>query len=239
MNVEALHYDFKLKFNRVDTLSNYDFNVAEIDWLLNEAQLLFIKRRFTDSNPKKEGFENTTKRIADLSTLVIKYPDQPDIPVTTSNGLTELNLSLLKYPYLYFISGEALHLKSDCTTIIPLRFISHNRIKDTKRDPFNKPSVSELPFNFGKSTNSNGTSIYIYNQDIPLTNVRLEYLRRPPQVSLGNYTFIDGVIYPPTSLLVPESVHSEVVDIAVQIASMNLESPEYINLKSQKTFIHE
>ena len=46
MDVKSMHYDFKLKMDRVDTLSNPDFNIAEIDWLLNEAQLVFVKNRF-------------------------------------------------------------------------------------------------------------------------------------------------------------------------------------------------
>lgn len=46
MDVRSLHYQFKLNKDRIDTLVNQDFNVAEIDWLLNEAQLIFVKQRF-------------------------------------------------------------------------------------------------------------------------------------------------------------------------------------------------
>lgn len=31
MDISSLHYDFKIKMDRVDTLSNQDFNAAEID----------------------------------------------------------------------------------------------------------------------------------------------------------------------------------------------------------------
>lgn len=31
MNIQSFHYEFKLKMDRVDTMSSTDFNAAEID----------------------------------------------------------------------------------------------------------------------------------------------------------------------------------------------------------------
>jgi len=68
MSIEELHYDFKLKMDRLNTSTTPDFLPHEIDWLLNEAQLIYVKQRFS-GRPHPKGFEADTRRIHDLSTL--------------------------------------------------------------------------------------------------------------------------------------------------------------------------
>ena len=43
MNAPEMHYDFKKKFNKIDSNNNRNLLVPEIDWTLNEAQDLYIK----------------------------------------------------------------------------------------------------------------------------------------------------------------------------------------------------
>lgn len=104
-STKELHYQFKINLDRVDSLSNPDFNAAEIDWFLNEAQLIFIKQRMSmRSNSKQKGFEESQKRIDDLGNLVIKFPNQVGItPSLVSPGIYELPLSALTYPYLFLL----------------------------------------------------------------------------------------------------------------------------------------
>lgn len=245
MTIKEAHYQFKLNMDRVDTLATEDFNRAEIDWLLNEAQLIFIKQRMSDkSNPKRLGFEDTQKRIDDLSTLVIKYPSQP--PILTElldTGVYEVNLSTTVFPYMYLISAwTQLNLGNNCYKDVTLKFTQHDDYRIGMRDPFNKPSLESIPYNFGRSSTGDAVSIYVYSGDLPssyINSVYIEYIKKPRKVSLGNYTYIDGTIYPPTTFELPEQTHSEIVDIACQIASLSIENPEYIQLKTQKAFIHE
>lgn len=116
MTIQELHYDFKLKANRIDTSVNTDFNPAQIDWLLNEAQLIFIKQRFTTSNNKKRGFETTKKRVEDLASLIIKYPTQPELtPLKLSDNVYETRLNELTFEYMFFIDGQVnISLSNDC-----------------------------------------------------------------------------------------------------------------------------
>ena len=94
MTIQESHYQFKLNMDRIDTFSSADFTKSEIDWLLNEASLIFVKRRFSaDHNTKRKGFENSQIRIDDLSTLVIKYPLQPALtPALLDTGVYEVDL---------------------------------------------------------------------------------------------------------------------------------------------------
>ena len=105
MTIRELHYQFKINLDRVDSLSNPDFNAAEVDWLLNEAQLIFVKQRMSSrSNSKQKGFEESQKRIDDLGNLVIKNPLQIGlVPTLVSPGIYELPFSSLTYPYLFLL----------------------------------------------------------------------------------------------------------------------------------------
>jgi len=102
--IEEMHYDFRLKCDRVDSLTNQDFNPAEIDWLLNEGQEIVLKTKYSINNPYRAGFEATQKRFDDLSPLVIK--NEEVIPVD-QDGVFEVPLSTLAYPYLFLIRAQA------------------------------------------------------------------------------------------------------------------------------------
>ena len=67
----------------------------------------------------------------------------------------------------------------------------------------------------------------------------IEYIKQPAKIRYGGYVYIDGVTYATQQCELPEHVHSEIVDLAVQIASGIIESPEYVQLKAQKVFMHE
>lgn len=243
MTIEEAHYQFRLSMDRIDTLSNPDFNKAEIDWLLNEAQDIFVKQRISAmSNPKRAGFEASQKRIDDLSTLVVKYPLQPYLIPTLDSGVYEVDLYDLAYTYLHFVSGYCeLTLSNDCTTQVLLKFVQHDDYREALLDPFNSPSLEYIPFNFGRSSSSDhvSTSLYIYPSDYTINKVYVEYIKKPRRVSYGNYTYLDGTTLPATSFELPEHTHIEVIDLATQIASLAVENPEYIQLRNQKIMINE
>jgi len=106
MSTSELHYQFKLNLDRVDSLANPDLNAVEIDWLLNEAQLIFIKQRMGMNNQKRSGFETSQKRIDDLGNLVIKFPLQTAItPTEVSTGVFEVSLKNTLYPYMFLLNA--------------------------------------------------------------------------------------------------------------------------------------
>lgn len=237
MLINEMHFAFKLNVDNIDSLSNQNFRPEEIDWLLNEAQDIFISTRFTTSNSKRVGFENTTQRIDDLSTLVVKYPLQPAIIPTLDSGVYEVDLDDLLFGYLHLLNGKCTVISNACSSTVPLRFTQNDDLLESLRDPFNNPSLEFLPYNMGRNSN-NHTSIFIYPGDLEVTEVFLEYLKKPSKLSLGSYVYIDGTTYPKTDCELPENVHGQLVDIAAQIASLSIENPEYLKLKSQKVFIN-
>lgn len=117
MTAQELRYDFKLKYDKVDSQTKQNFNPAEIDWILNWAQETLVKRRYGQNNILRTGFEGTQKRIDDLSTLVVKYPKQPEVFLTNlGDGVYELPLNSLLHDYLFFIRGKVQVAYPSCTT---------------------------------------------------------------------------------------------------------------------------
>lgn len=233
MSINELHYDFKLKQNRIDALTNKDFNAAEIDWLLNEAQLIFIKQRFTTTNKLKKGFETTKKRIEDLSNLVVKYPIQPALVPALVNNTLSIDLDNLVYNHIFIISAYANVIFPTCELVIPMKFIQHDDYLQANRDPFNNSGKEFILFNLGMNSIGN-TSMFIYPNNLNIKNINIEYIRYPDRVSLGNYVYIDGVTYPAKTLSVSEQSHSEIVDIAVMLATTASQIPEFLQLNNYK-----
>ncbi len=240
MTIAELHFQVKLNLDRVDSLANPDLNPAEIDWLLNEAQAIFIKQRMGMNNQKRAGFETSQKRIDDLGNLVIKFPLQPGLsPNEVSPGVLEINLKDTLHPYMFLISTWAdVEIAPDCLKRTPLKYMQHDDYLDSFRDPFNNDSLEFIPYNMGRSTTSSTPSIYIYtSQTVP--TVYVEYIKTPSRVSTGSYTYLDGVIYPQNTLETSEHTHREIVDIACLLAAQDTQNPEYVQLRSQKLLTNE
>ena len=70
MTISQMHTAFRLELDKVNSLQYPDFTSTEIDYWLNRAIREFVKTRYSGLNPKREGFEQTQKRIDDLRTLV-------------------------------------------------------------------------------------------------------------------------------------------------------------------------
>ncbi len=236
MTLAELHYAFKINMDRVDKASSIDFNTAEIDWLLNEAQITFLKRRL-NSSPSYEANQKTTD---ELSSVHIKYPLQPIIqPIKIEDGIYEIPLDLLEYPYFRLLRISAVVNNKGCTNNAILKFMQTDDLSEVLVDPFNSPNSEFIPYNFGRSSSGEGSSIYIYSTGLVLTDVKIEYIKKPQRVCFGNYVYIDGNSLPQQNLETPESTHQEIVDIACQIAGLNIENPEYIQLRDRKITINE
>lgn len=241
MTIAEMHFDFDVKIDKVASSGKANFNRAERDWLLNRGKEIFVKQRYGINNPHKTGFEETQKRIDDLRSLVIKYPEQPGIvPTVHDDNTYEVPLSNLVYPYWFLIRGSAEVVFDDCVQTASLKFIQHDDLNYALKDPFNKSSREEILFNFGRSSSDpNIDSVYIYPGDLALGLIFLEFIKQPAKLNYGGYVYIDGNTYPQQDCDLPEHTHSEIVDLAVQLAAGIIEDPNYVQLKTQQVFIHE
>jgi hypothetical protein len=241
MTISEMHYDWKLKIDKVDSFSKADFSPAEIDWLLNEAIMVIVKQRYGITNSKRSGFESSQKRIDDLKSLQIKFPLQPGItPTPLASNLFEVSLDDLIYEYWFLTRATVDVVKPNCVEKASLKLIQHDDLNFALNDPFNKSDDTEVLYNFGRGSSGTSDSIYLYpDSTYPLGQVFIEYIKKPAKVSLGGYTYLDGTLTTQQDCDLSEHLHNEIVDVAVQIASGIIESPEYVQLKTQKVFTHE
>ena len=258
MTIEDMHWDFKLKLNKVDSSDFPNFQVPEIDWLLNEAQILFLKQRYGINNQKRLGFEVSQKRIDDLRNLVVK---DRVLPAVASPTVANQFISGVPAGYAFLIratvrgqvsEGDVVTCPSKSLTAIQ---VQHDDLSSVLGDPFYSPSYKwgEVPMVFGTRLQAAGPpttyfqdEIYTYTDGtFIITAVNIDYLRMPTRVAFpsgvpgGTYNMPDGTaINTDQDCLLPEATNEEVVDIAVQIAAGDIDHPGY-QVRAIKTSIHE
>lgn len=247
MNIKELHYDFKIKIDKVDSLKKRNFETHEIDWIINEAQLIFLKQRFGQTNFKVKGFETTNKRKTDLGNLHITSPMiQPGLNTQqVDSSIFSINLKDLKYPYFIITRLHGDIEKEGCVKKThQVKPVTHDDLNEYLIRSFYKPD-----FNWGRILVTEGQSdiigeksLYLYSGDFKINKVYIDYIKMPRKVWFGNYDSLDGkysIGSPEVSLEFHESVHSEIIDIAVAECSRIIENPDFINLKSIKLQSHE
>lgn len=244
MTLQEIHYDFKVKIDKVDSLSKKNFLPNEIDWIVNEAIKIFVKQRYGQNNSKQTGFESIQKRTDDLRTLQIKSPTalQPGVvPVQHQGDVYEFRISDFSFPYLFLTRLTAKAKKNNCEKVIQVRQTQHDDLSTALKDEFFKPD-----FMWGEAlaveartdeTQDKKGSIYIYTDDFEILEIYPEYLKEPNRVWIGTYKTKDGLNQvgdPVVECDLPEHTHNEIVDLAVAECSRIIEHPQYYQLKQQK-----
>ena len=110
MTTQEIHIDIDQKLQKVDSSLLDTFLADEKDWWFNEAQNRYVWQRINAKlNPKKEGHQDTTKRMDDLADLIVSDYALPAI-VGTSNQYVS---AVLPANYLMLIS-DASELQWNC-----------------------------------------------------------------------------------------------------------------------------
>tara|TARA_R110000822_G_scaffold16329_9_gene55732 strand:- start:5425 stop:6171 length:747 start_codon:yes stop_codon:yes gene_type:complete len=248
MTVEEMQYDFKIKFNKLDSNDYRDFQVPEIDWLLNEAQEVFLKQRYGINNTTQKGFEGSQKRIDDLRNLVMKNVSlSPVTQVDTVSYEAELPPD-----YIFAIRVQSVVTKTSCgDKTLVCKPIQHDDLSNCLLDPNYNPSYEwgEMPVVYGTLSDlaADANRIFGYTDgSFTVTSFILDYLREPKRIAFpggvpGNvYNLPNGlpVGLPNQNCELPEHTHREIVDIATLIAAGDINHPGY-QVKAAKTSMHE
>lgn len=229
MTIEEMHYDFKMKANKVDSQKNRNFLVPEIDWLLNEAQEIFIKNIAEPRHPNSPlGFETSQRTIDDIRPLVVSA----DITVTA-------NMATLPTNYMFFVRGRASMQKIVGTVICEREGIVFIRQHD---DLFEESMFDKSSFDW-RVVNALfvAQGLKIFATDFTVNKLSISYIKKPAYINNaqnfvgGQYRLPDGV----TTLSVnqncelPAHTHRDIVDIAVLLASGLTQNPDY-SIKKDK-----
>ena len=223
MTITEMHQAFRLELDKSNALEYPDFLPEEIDFWLNKAIRTFVKTRYSGFNIKKQGFEQSQKRIEDLRNLVVEDQLVPVIdPGNTSylDDVTVYNVDLTTTSQTYWFNlGEEVAIEyTDCNGDIKQRrqFIIETTLNEYGREIQNP--FGEFRLEGGKAkplrlfigdlvqliTDGNYVPILYY----------ITYLRKPIDVNI--VTLVDCDLQ--------EECHDEVVSQAVNLVLENIES---------------
>lgn len=215
MTISEMHIETELRLQKVGTYAVDNFQREEYDAFLNDAQVRWVKNRFSAfSNAKQKGFEEVVKRLDDLRTL---HKEETIETPATSNGLLAF---LLPSDYQFFVAGRVDSYASPCGTATTSSPVANGKVRlvetqgwmDMRRNPFAKSKHdSVLAIIRGNNLFLDADATFI-----PF-KVYLEYLR---SARIMSYT---GNI----SCELPEHTHTEIVDLAVQLMIEGIESGRF------------
>lgn len=230
MTIDELHYDVKNKVNKLDSQQYKNLLVPEIDWVLREAEELFVKLIAFPRVYNHLGFERNQRSIDDIRTIV-----ESDVVLNVVN-----NEVVLPENYWHYIDSKATVSKNNCNAI-KTKVIIRQHDDEFESSPFDKSSYiwKEINAVFYKN------KIKLFPEEgTTIENFCFSYIRKP--VYLHNALRHKGNKYVDlkgnnlsgqvTSEL-PDHTHREIVDIAVLLISGQIQSSDY-QIKQSKLALH-
>ena len=96
MTIQEMHYDVKMKLNKIDSQQYRNLIVPQIDWILNEAQELFVKMIAEPRIASHYGYEIGQKTWMDIRSIV-----EEEKEITPTDNLVSLppDFSTIKSPF--------------------------------------------------------------------------------------------------------------------------------------------
>ena len=222
-NIKNMHYDFRTKLNRIDSAQYRDLKVPEVDRKLNEAINLFILLVAFPRVRNQFGFETTQRTVDDIRVLV-----NDDRNITVKEQKDEYTIYNLPVNYLYFLSANATASRNDCQKqrmdVTVIKHDNRSRSREFYKSDF---EWRELNISFQED----GINVY-HEGEFTIDKFTLDYIAPHPYVHYaegfegGQYTLPDGeVLTGHVDCILPDITHAEIVDLAVLLATGDLELP--------------
>jgi len=215
MTIKEMHYDFKKKFNKIDSQKYKNLLIPEIDWTLNEAQELFVKMAVKPRMKSYFGFEIDQEMVSDIKPLIV---NGQGLDITA-------NIVTLPLDYWYAISAEVAMTKDTCTDVRG-KFYIKQYDDDYSKSSFEWRTVYGDFF-------SDGIKLY---DDETFTNTKfyLDYIKKLKWIDdaedfrSGSYILPSGdELHGFENCILPEHTHRKIVDIAVLLAAGEIQAPDY------------
>lgn len=235
MTVQAMHYDFKQKLNKIDSQKNRDLLVPEIDWKLNEAQEVLVKLIAQPRLRKELGFEINQRSIDDIRTIVVNQTlPNAIVPTTYDENSYIANLPT---DYWFYIKSIIYCKKDNCEETKMKRVVLNQHDDEHEERFFSISSFEWREINI--RFNKDGLRIFTDGTFQP-TKILYEYLKQPRLIHNaadwegGSYNTLDGVtLTGRQDCELPIGMHKEIVDMAVKIAAGDLSLPDYMVKKDK------
>jgi len=221
-----MQYDTKKKLNKVDSQKYRNLRIPELDWALNEALEVFIKRIAEPRAKNGFGFEVNQRSIDDIREIVVNSNTPLPAASFTDNSYTVS----LPDNYMFYLSSYVEMTKGECTTKGKLLIKQHD--DSHEESIFDKSSFEwrEVNARFFEE----GLRIFT-DETFVINNIcELNYIRKPAYMHNAEdyvgatYNLPDGTVLTGTQdCELSEHTHREIVDLAVLILSGQMQLPDY------------
>lgn len=228
MIVAEMHDAVRLGLDKSSNLPLPSFLPEEIDYWLNEAQIQIIKQKAFGNNFRKEGFEDSVKRIEDLATLVTipegtyaspplyPHPFYPNVQYIEKGDIgNNFHFPQLAFEYMYYVDSVVSVTTDTKSFQLGTRLASHDKIRNLIETEFNKP-VIRTPFVYFYEDKIG----YIHDPDHFISSVHVTCIRKPKEMVYSNPSQKQTIVCE-----LPEHVHPEIVASAINMILENIESP--------------
>ena len=231
-NIKNMHYDFKQKLNKLDSNAYRGLQIPEIDRKLNEALNLYILLIAQPRIKNQLGIETSQRTIDDISILVVD-----DYECTLNADIANVTAEL-PTDYMYYLSTEYLLCSKDECKLQRFKTFVIQHDDNANQQIFYKPSFDwrETTIRFF----DDGIKVYT-NGEFTVDKFTINYIKQHPYMHNAD-DFANGTYYLPNNVglsgyqdcLLPDYTHQEIVDLAVLIATGDLESQISYQFKQNK-----
>jgi len=236
MTTTEMKASFLILYDKVTNFAAAGYENDEISLFLTKAQEQLVKRYYNyKGNKYKEGFEETEKRRKDLAELIMHENIDCSLLIAGDDLLTAANGIFVELPgkLLYTLREEAEieNTTSTCKapngSILSVKPITHDEYTINIRNPFKRPDNTQVwRVDYSSGTNGIRRHELITDGTYTIKTYKIRYLRRPEDIvvkdDLNNITGVDSELNP--------SMHQEIVDTAVRIAS-GITDPQTYQIK--------
>lgn len=237
MDIKGMQYDFKQKLNKIDSQQYRNLRIPEIDWKINEAYDIYVKSIAEPRSRNHLGFEGIQRSIDDLRTIV---ENDVEIPTSLIPG-TNNYLAVIPEEYQHYVSAKIKMSKEGCGSRVG-RALQKQHDDRHEESEFDKSSFEWKEVNIRFYTD--GIKIFT-DGTFTVESICLDFIRKHPYIHNaedyigGTYNLPDGTVLTGTqSCELPEHTHREIVDLAVLIATGDLQIPDY-QIKQAKININK
>lgn len=206
MTIQEMHYEFRRRFEKLDSQQRRRLLTQEIDLALNNAQLVFTK---SIHSKKLQGISAGQRDISDLRTLIV-----PDVTLTVTD-----NTVTFPEDHMYFRRAYVNITKEACGT-------KRARVYTEQHDDLHEENYFSQSSYEWREVNAEfiNSGLKFTPSDFTIDECIITYIKRPRRVFLATtpYRLPSGQLLSGTQdCELPEHVHTEIVDLAVTIARAN------------------
>lgn len=225
--VRQLIHKLKMRLNKVATNKNQGISNANLILALREAELKVIKSKLNINNPLKKGFDENSKRYADLQNLIV--PPESLIPVLSLDVYTKFKVDLdqLSKPHFFLTEISTKCSKGDCSgrVVNVNKIVRHGEMERYMADAHYHPSyewqttLAQITDNF----------LYIYtDRTFTVDEVFVEYLRYPTPVDIAGSQDFNGNPTSNQDCELAEHLEDEILNFACLELGIATDNPTII-----------